>query len=119
MTFVADESVDIQIIDRLRDDGYEVFSIAEDRPGISDEEVLQLAADQKAILITADKDFGDLVYQQMKASSGVLLLRIAGLSQDEKCEVVSHTATKYALKLKNNFTVIGKSSIRIRKQPIL
>jgi predicted nuclease of predicted toxin-antitoxin system len=77
-----------------------------------------MAADQKAILITADQDFGDLVYQQMKASSGVLLLRIAGLSQDEKCEVVSRTTSMYASKLKNNFTVIGKNVIRIRKQPL-
>jgi predicted nuclease of predicted toxin-antitoxin system len=118
LTFVADENVDKQIIERLREDGFEVLSIAENQPGISDEEVLRMAADQKAILITADKDFGDFVYQQMKASSGVLLLRIAGLSQDEKCEVVSRTATRYASKLKNNFTVIGKNVIRIRKQPL-
>ena len=118
MAFVADESVDKQIIDRLRDDGFEAFSIAEDHPGISDEEALQLAVDQKAILITADKDFGDLVYQQMRASSGVILLRIAGLSQDEKCVVVSRTINKHTSELKNNFTVIGKSSIRIRKQTL-
>jgi predicted nuclease of predicted toxin-antitoxin system len=118
LTFVADESVDKQIIDRLRDEGFQVFSIAEDRAGISDDEVLQLAAVQKAILITADKDFGDLVYQQMRASSGVILLRISGLSQDEKCAVVSHTINKHALELKDNFTVIGKSAIRIRKHPL-
>ena len=118
MTFLADESVDKQIIDRLRDDGSDVFSIAEEHPGISDEEVLQLAADQEAILITADKDFGDLVYQQMRANSGVVLLRIAGLSQDEKCAVVSRTINKHVSKLYNNFTVIGKSSVRIRKQPL-
>jgi predicted nuclease of predicted toxin-antitoxin system len=118
LTFVADESVDKQITDSLRKDGYDVFSIAEDQPGISDEEVLRLAADKKAILITVDKDFGDLVYQQMKASSGVLLLRIAGLTQNEKCAVVSRTIAKYASELKNNFTVVGKNSIRIRKQPL-
>ena len=118
MPFVADESVDKQIIDRLRDEGFEVLSIAEDRPGISDDEVLQLASAQNAILITADKDFGDLVYQQMRASSGVILLRIAGLSQDVKCAAVSRTIYKHAPELKNNFTVIGKSTIRIRKHPL-
>jgi predicted nuclease of predicted toxin-antitoxin system len=61
LTFVADENVDKQIIERLRGDGFKVLSIAENRPGISDEEVLRMAADQNAILITADKDFGDFV----------------------------------------------------------
>ncbi|MEI6126630.1 MAG: DUF5615 family PIN-like protein [Pseudomonadota bacterium] len=55
MNFIADESVDKQIVDRLRLDGYFVDYVAEMDPGISDQTVFDLANKHKAILLTADK----------------------------------------------------------------
>ncbi|WEK35114.1 MAG: DUF5615 family PIN-like protein [Candidatus Pseudobacter hemicellulosilyticus] len=63
MQFVADESVDAPIYKALRQDSHGVLAIAETTPGITDEQVLQIAYDNKAILITQDKDFGELVYR--------------------------------------------------------
>ncbi|MDL1979369.1 MAG: DUF5615 family PIN-like protein [Deltaproteobacteria bacterium] len=54
MNFVADESVDKQIVERLRDDGHSVWYIAEMSPSISDDEVLQRANNGNAPLITSD-----------------------------------------------------------------
>jgi len=62
MNLVADESLDRQIVERLRRDGHSVAYMAEMDPGISDEEVLALSEQQSAVLITADRDFGELVY---------------------------------------------------------
>ena len=56
MKFLADEGVDKQIVDRLRQDGHSVWYVAEMEPGISDDEVLNLANRENAILLTADKD---------------------------------------------------------------
>ncbi len=64
MIFVADESVDKPIVDRLRADGHEVHFIGESDPGLSDESVLSFSNFKKAVLITADKDFGELVFRQ-------------------------------------------------------
>lgn len=56
MSFVADESVDRHIVERLRQDGHQVWYVAEMEPGISDDLVLALANREAALLLTADKD---------------------------------------------------------------
>jgi predicted nuclease of predicted toxin-antitoxin system len=50
--------------------------VAEARPGLGDSAVLELARQQKRILMTADKDFAELVFKQRAASCGVILLRL-------------------------------------------
>ena len=56
MKFLVDECVDRQIADRLRHDVHTVLYVAEMKPGISDQEVLNLANQEETILLTADKD---------------------------------------------------------------
>ena len=115
MNFVADESVDKQIVERLRDDGHSVWYIAEMSPSISDDEVLQRANNGTAPLITSDKDFGELVFRQHLVSYGVVLIRLSGLSTELKTNVVSYSITNHENEIFGNFTVISPSRIRIRK----
>jgi predicted nuclease of predicted toxin-antitoxin system len=61
MKFVADESVDREVLESLRRSGHDVAYIAELDPSLSDEDVLSAAHAAGAILITADKDFGELI----------------------------------------------------------
>jgi len=61
VTFLADENIDRQIVERLRLDGHEVAYVAEMSLGILDEVVLMESRISAIVLITADKDFGDLV----------------------------------------------------------
>jgi len=56
MKFLADESLDALIVERIRQDGYPVIYIAEIAPSISDDEVLDRANQESRILITADKN---------------------------------------------------------------
>ncbi len=56
---VADESVDFRIVISLRDIGFSVYSIAEEIPSITDQSVLSIAVDKKALLITEDKILGN------------------------------------------------------------
>jgi predicted nuclease of predicted toxin-antitoxin system len=76
--FLADEGVDRQIVERLRLDGHEVsyVYVAEMAPGIMDEVVLSESRNSESVLITADKDFGELVFRQRQALTGVLLIRL-------------------------------------------
>jgi predicted nuclease of predicted toxin-antitoxin system len=60
---LADENVDFPIIKELRNKGIDVDSISEKNGGIADEEVLEIANKSGRILITADKDYGELVYR--------------------------------------------------------
>ncbi len=63
MNLMADECVDQQIVDRLRGEGHKVLYIAEMAPSIPDEKVLENANQNNALLLTADKDFGELVFR--------------------------------------------------------
>ena len=114
MNFVADESVDRQIVDKLREDGHSVINVADLDPGIPDDDVLRLANEKSAILITADKDFGELVFRQALATHGVLLIRFAGLSQSRKAEILSSVIRKRASEISNAFSVVTPGTIRIR-----
>lgn len=59
MKFVIDESVDKQIADLLKINDFDVLYITDTYSGISDEEVLKLANSISALILTADKDFGE------------------------------------------------------------
>ncbi|MFQ5739316.1 MAG: DUF5615 family PIN-like protein [Acidobacteriota bacterium] len=70
MKCVADENVDSSIVTALRDSGHDVWYVAEEKRGIEDDEVLQKAAGENALLLTGDKDFGDLVFRQARRRAG-------------------------------------------------
>lgn len=116
MNLLADEGVDRQIVEHLRQAGYTVSYVAEMEPGIPDDLVLQRASHLEAVLLTADKDFGELVYRQHQINSGVILLRLAGVPPLQKAEIVGLALQQYSSKLINVFTVITSKNIRIRKQ---
>jgi predicted nuclease of predicted toxin-antitoxin system len=63
VNLVADEGVDRAVVDRLRQDGHDVVYVAELFPSVGDEEVLRRANAGSAVLLTADKDFGELVFR--------------------------------------------------------
>ena len=115
MNFVVDESVDRQIVEQLRDDGHSLWYVAEMAPSISDDEVLGIANNESAPLITLDKDFGELVFRQNLVSFGVVLIRLAGLHADSKAKTVSIAIANHQDEIMGNFTVISPNRIRIRK----
>ena len=115
MRIVADEGVERQIVSSLRNYGHSVWYIAEETPSVSDDFVLFLAREQNALLMTADTDFGELIYRLGKSTAGIALLRLAGLPSDEKVARVVSAIKTHSDEMKNAFTVISSRSIRIRK----
>lgn len=114
MNFVADEGVDRQIVDRLRQNGHTVVYVAELSPSISDDEVLQQANDHHGTLITVDKDFGELVYRLNRIATGVILIRLDGLMPDTKAGIVVQAIHDHEQELFGAFSVISPGMIRIR-----
>ena len=115
MNFFADESVDRQIVDRLRQDGHAGRYVAEMEPGILDDIVLDLANQEAGILLTADKDFGELVFRQRRLTSGILLVRLAGLSPARKADVVASAINQHSGELPGAFAVLTPGAFRIRR----
>jgi predicted nuclease of predicted toxin-antitoxin system len=116
MILLADESVDQPIVLRLRRDGHTVTYVAELQPGIADETVLEISEKSDALLVTSDSDFGELVFRQRLSFSGVVLLRLAGLSAGRKAEVVSKAVREHGREMEHGFSVIEPASIRIRQR---
>lgn len=115
-TFVADENLDWPIVVQLRLDGHTVFAIAESSPGISDDEVLAVANARNAILVTADKDFGELVHRQHRLAAGIVLVRLAGLPPSAKAQLVANVVRQFGETLRAAFTVVTPTSVRHRPQ---
>jgi predicted nuclease of predicted toxin-antitoxin system len=117
MNLLADEGVERQVVERLRRDGYAVMYIAEMEPGVADDLVLERANSAAAILLTADKDFGELVFREGRLSSGgVVLIRLAGLSADVKAQAVSDAFREHASEFPNHFSVISPGMVRIGRK---
>jgi len=116
---LADENIDHSIVDQLRKDGHNILYIKEMQPGMPDEEVISIAKKQGALLLTSDKDFGELVFRQGRVSHGILLIRLAGLPTLLKGEIVATAIGQHFDELIGNFTVVTSRSVRIRKQKIL
>ncbi len=72
---IADESVNKNLIIALRMMGHNVLSIAEESAGISDEKIALMSLSPPGIIISEDKDFGELVYHHNISVIGVILLR--------------------------------------------
>jgi predicted nuclease of predicted toxin-antitoxin system len=116
MNLLADESVERQIVERLRQDGHDVAYIAEMEPSITDDKVLERANEKTALLVTADKDFGELLFREGRLSSGgVVLLRLAGLSAVRKAEEASNAFREYGVEFPNCFSVVSPGRTRVRR----
>lgn len=116
MNFLIDENVDGPIVKQLREDGHRVLYIAEMDPGISDEAVFALANEQNALLITADKDFGELVFRLHQITTGVLLIRLSGLQPLTKATIVSQAIGEHGAKFVGTFAVLSPGTLRIRSR---
>ncbi len=114
MALVADESIDSGIVKGLRKKGIAVFSIAEECWGIKDSEVLKIAFEKDSLLITEDKDFGELAFRLKFQHKGILLIRLSDLPRDERLILAVETITQHLNKMKNNFSALTKNGLRIK-----
>ncbi|MBL9096409.1 MAG: DUF5615 family PIN-like protein [Alphaproteobacteria bacterium] len=77
MRFLADQNFPRRAVSALRAIGHDVAWIEEDSPGASDEATLARAEAEGRVLLTFDKDFGELAFQVgLPATSGVVLFRL-------------------------------------------
>jgi predicted nuclease of predicted toxin-antitoxin system len=115
MNLLADEGIDKPIVDALRNAGFNVAYILETNAGAGDDFILSLANTEKRILITQDKDFGELVFRLKQVHYGVILIRLHGYPTTLKAKITTSVLTEHKNELTQAFTVIQPNAIRIRK----
>ena len=117
MNFMADESCAGPVIRALRDAGHDVVAIAEVARGATDEQVLERALKEKRVLITEDRDFGELVYARGRSSAGVILVRFHSRARQAKPATVVEAVAKLSSRLQDAFTVVEPGRVRISSRP--
>ena len=119
LKLLANENVPSLLVARLRERGHDVRWALEESRGIADPLLLAEALLQGRVLLTFDKDFGDMVFQQGKgATCGVILIRVLGTkSQTELVRTVLPVLEEHESSWSNHFSVIERHRARVRSLP--
>lgn len=116
MRFLADECCHWSVVVALRQAGHDVFSVFETCRGIDDERVIALSIQQGRILITEDKDFGELVYAYQAANVGVLFLRIPTRDRKWLAPAVVRVVTEHGDSLRGRFVIVQPGKVRLGRR---
>jgi len=77
MNLLADENSPLSVVNALEEAGYDIVGVRDHSPGISDSEVIRYAHSTHRVILTFDKDFGELaVKERVTPCPGVVLIRI-------------------------------------------
>jgi predicted nuclease of predicted toxin-antitoxin system len=117
MRFLADESCDFSVVHALRSAGHDVVAIAEVSPREEDDNVRESAVKDDRILITEDKDFGQLVYANMRRTGGVIFIRFPARVRRNLADTVLQMVRQRGQRLMGSFTVLQPGRARTGRNP--
>ena len=112
--FVLDVGVGNKVWQYLTTHGFDAILITAINPSMSDTDILLIAEDEERMVITMDKDFGELVYHSIKAHKGVLLLRLEDATGEEKADVMQFILDNFKDEIEGKFCVFRNGRLRIR-----
>lgn len=115
MRFLFDQSTDRRLAPYLKQLGHDVTIIAVDYPhSLPDEKVLTIATEEQRILITQDKDFGELVFNQRQPHAGVIFLRLPPMELEQKIARLDYVLSHHADRL-DQYLVVTPQRVRVAK----
>jgi len=110
--FLADESCDFAVVRALREAGHDVKAILESSRGATDRAVLGIALTERRVLLTQDKDFGELVFSAGAQAVGVVLLRYPPSARVSTVHTLVNFVAACQNDLLGSFVVIGPAGAR-------
>ncbi len=114
MRFLADECCDGRIVLHLRACGHDVVYLSQAEKGAQDVEVASIARDQRRILLTEDKDFGELLVRRSHATTGVVLIRKRRADIGEILGAVDAALAQHGDRLASSYCVVDGRRLRLR-----
>jgi len=114
MKFLVDECTGKSVVVCLREAGHDAASVAEAMPHATDEDVLRRAVSERRIVVTNDKDFGELVYRSEWEHGGVVLLRLRNEQAENRIRVMKAVLETVGDRLQDHYVVATDTGIRIR-----
>ncbi len=117
MRILANENFPGDAVEALRQQGHDVAWVRTDAPGSSDQAVLQRAQAEDRIVVTFDKDFGELAFRvKLPASCGIILFRISTASPQQVARAAV-AALESRTDWAGNFSVVEDRRIRVTPLP--
>jgi predicted nuclease of predicted toxin-antitoxin system len=113
MRFLVDESTGRKICELLNTAGHDTIFVGDKRPGSADETVLAWAESEERILVTDDKDFGELVFRLDRPTTGVVLLRTSTANSRRRVRILLDVIRN--MQLEGSFTTVTENRIKTRK----
>lgn len=109
--FLANESIPLATVFRLRKEGFDIASVGLDAPSITDGEVIQIAINENRTIITFDRDYGELIYKYgFRPPAGVIYLRMQSYQPEEPAELLLKLLNNPNLEFNGFFTVADERS---------
>jgi predicted nuclease of predicted toxin-antitoxin system len=119
MRFLANENFPLPSVRVLSSSGVDIISISEVSPGITDEQVLALAVKESRIILTFDRDYGELVFRRgMPCPPGIIYLRMTPASPSEPARVLESFFSNHKESVMGNFIVLTEENFRKRPLPL-
>lgn len=115
MRFLVDECTGPAVSRWLADQGHDTFSVFDEAPGIPNEAVIRRAYDERRILVTNDKDFGEKIYREGYPHCGVVLLRLDDERSTNKISVLQNLLVEYGDRLAERFVVATREQVRFAR----
>jgi predicted nuclease of predicted toxin-antitoxin system len=117
MKILADENIPRDIVAWLRQTGNDVLFAAETQPGASDMDWLTRADQERRLIITSDKDYGELVFRNGVNTHGVVLLRLEDLPASQMLTRLQAVWSVVEANPIGRFIVITETRVRVRQTP--
>lgn len=114
MKFIVDESTGKAVAEFLNKK-YDTVYVGKDHKGIEDREIMDKADGEERIIVTNDKDFGELAVKEGKESEGILILRLEIETPENKIKTVENILKEHRDKLENNLVIAKEDQIKTRK----
>ena len=116
MRFLADESCDFAVVRALRADGHDVVAVSQTHRGAPDDIVIDLAVREGRVLLTEDRDFGQLVLDSNLPATGVIYIRFPMIVRESLARVVADYVARAGPSLVDQFVVIQPGRVRVRRR---
>lgn len=111
---LADENIRLIFIDSLRENNIDVYSIKELNKGISDLTITELSLSPPRVILTRDKDFGELAFFNKIAMYGCIFLRYDPMDEEKVVsKLILFLESKTIEELSGKFVTISQDKIRI------
>jgi len=114
MRILADVNIEGLMVRWLRGQDHDVLWAAELPPAIPDDLLLEHANSEGRIVLTYDRDFGELIFNRKMTSHGVVLLRLSDRLHSERLESLKRRWHSIVEKCEGYFVVVTDDGIRAR-----